>query len=165
MSMSLLVKFKENRNEPFQGKYVFCILDATAAMSSNVEYTCGRLTKTHRDDEGKATSVDFYNSTLEFKVHLGDGIVSSLLTEFIENSADIEQDGNNVAPKSGEVAPINGDVDANRRDVEGRGTNEGRSKLKCELTAFSSLAPKIRDLLGGMPLITAMDGLYECQEI
>ncbi|MDR1540229.1 MAG: hypothetical protein LBU32_19955 [Clostridiales bacterium] len=200
MSMSLPVKFKENRKSLFMGKYVFCMLDATVIMSSKVEYSSKCLTKAHRDDEGKATSVDFYNSALELKVHLGDGIVSSLLTEFIENGWDSDHDSDNfdmktgdvdpkiggvnpnngnvdpkienvdpnnsnVDPENGGVDPKSGGVDPNRSGVESGGTNEEQSKQKCELTAFYSLAPKIRDLLGGMPLIIAMDGLYECKEV
>jgi hypothetical protein len=84
-------------------------LDATATVPFKVEYSSGCPAKAHRDDEGKATSVDFYNSALVFKVHLGDGIASSLLTEFIENSGVID-------PKNSKV------------DLESDGVEQGLSR-------------------------------------
>lgn len=74
-----------------RGKYWQVLVDGTQLESSRKELDPRCLRRTHRDKDGKVLYTEYYYYVLEAKLYLGNGIVVSLGTEFLENEGKEEE--------------------------------------------------------------------------
>lgn len=123
----------------FLDKHWMVIVDATQIFTTDKEHCDKCLTKTHEDKETGETRTTYYHNVLEAKLILGEELVISLATEFIENDGeDFERQ-----KKMG--------VEAYKQD--------------CELKAFKRLAEKMKEEYKRLPICIMGDSLYASETV
>lgn len=94
---------------------------------------------THRNHETGEESTTWYHTVLEAKIILGDGLVVSIASEFIENNTE----------------------DAQRQ----KEMKEEEIKQDCESKAFKRLAEKLKRTFPRLPICILADGLYTTEPV
>ena len=113
------------------------IVDGTQTYSGNRQINENCLER-HYDKGTENEHVNYHLDVLEAKIYLGDGLVCSIASEFIENSES--------------------DRERYRR------MSEEQIKQDCELKAFVRLAAKIKKCYPRLPILLLGDSLYACDE-
>ena len=109
-------------------------MDATQLHSFKKENDDKCLTKTFTDKETGKKTTRYYHSVLEVKIVLGDNLIVSITSEFIENDGE----------------------DAERQ----RKMNAEEIKQDCETKAFKRLAEKLKKAFPRLPICIMGDSLY-----
>lgn len=115
------------------------IVDGTRLCSFKKENDEHCLHVTHRDRETGEESTTWYHTVLEAKIVLGDGLIVSIASEFIENNAE----------------------DAQRQ----KEMNAEKIKQDCESKAFKRLAEKLKKAFPRLPICILADGLYTTETV
>ena len=114
------------------------IVDGTQTYSGNRQINENCLER-HYDRGTENEHVNYHMDVLEAKIYLGEGLICSIASEFIENS----------------------ESDRERY----RGMNEEQIKQDCELKAFVRLAAKIKKAYPRLPILLLGDSLYACEPV
>ena len=114
------------------------IVDGTQTYSGDRQINENCLER-HYDKGTENEHINYHLDVLEAKVYLGDGLVCSIGSEFIENS---EKD----------------------RERYGR-MSEEEMKQDCELKAFMRLAEKIKKNYPKLSILLLGDSLYACETV
>lgn len=138
MIKSLLRK-RSFESARFLGKYWMVIVDATQIFTTDKEHCDKCLTRTHKEKETGETRTTYHHNVLEAKLILGDGLVVSLATEFIENDGE----------------------DAEKQKQMGAEAY----KQDCELKAFKRLAEKLKEEYKRLPICIMGDSLYASESV
>lgn len=80
-----LIRSKAFNNAKIGNKYWRIIIDGTQIKNSRKPLDEKCLTKTHRDENGNIKYVEYYYYVLEAKLVLGENIIVSIASEFVEN--------------------------------------------------------------------------------
>lgn len=115
------------------------IVDGTRLCSFKKENDEHCLHVTHRVRETGEESTTWYHTVLEAKIVLGDGLIVSIASEFIENNAE----------------------DARRQ----KEMNAEEIKQDCESKAFKRLAEKLKKAFPRLPICILADGLYTTEPV
>jgi len=113
-----LIRKRSFERARFLNKYWLIIVDATQLHSFKKENDDKCLTKTFTDKETGEKTTRYYHSVLEAKIVLGDDLILSIASEFIEN------DGEDAARQ--------------------KKMNAEEIKQDCETKAFKRLAESLR---------------------
>lgn len=134
-----LIRRRSFENARFLNKHWLIIVDATQIYSSNKKHCDKCLTKTHTNKETGETSTTYHHNVLEAKLVIGENLVISIATEFIENDST--------------------DAEAQKK--------MGKEKLKqdCELKAFKRMAEKLKKSFKRLPICIMGDSLYASETL
>lgn len=80
-----LIRKRSFEKARFQDKYWLIVVDATQIFSFKERHCKHCLTRTHIDEKTGEATIRYYHNVLEAKIILGDSLVVSIGTEFIEN--------------------------------------------------------------------------------
>jgi len=114
------------------------IVDGTQTYSGERRINENCLER-HYEKGTENECVNYHLDVLEAKIYLGEGLVCSIASEFIENNA------------------------ADRERYQGMG--EEKIKQDCEMKAFARLAEKIKKNYPRLPILLLGDSLYACEPV
>lgn len=134
-----LIRKRSFEQARFMDKYWLIIVDATQLHSFKKENDDKCLTKTFTDKETGEKTTRYYHSVLEAKIVLGDNLIVSIASEFIENDGE----------------------DAERQ----RKMNAEEIKQDCETKAFKRLAEKLKKAFPRLPICIMGDSLYTNEKV
>ncbi len=127
-----LIRRKTFDNARFHKKWLV-IIDGTQTYSGSRKLNDGCLER-HYNKGTEEETVNYHSDVLEAKIVLGENLVISIASEFIEN---------------------------NGEDVEyQKDMSEEKRKQDCETKAFKRLAEKIKKAFPRLPIIVLADSLY-----
>lgn len=132
-----LIRRKTFNDARFQKKWLV-IVDGTQTYSGSRKLNDGCLESHFYKDTDKET-VNYHCDVLEAKIVLGEKLVVSIASEFIENNGE----------------------DAGRK----KGMGEGEKKQDCETKAFKRLAEKLKKTFPRLPIILLADSLYASEPV
>lgn len=132
-----LIRSKTFYDARFQKKWLV-IVDGTQTYSGSRKLNDKCLERCHNrgTDEEK---VNYHCDVLEAKIVLGENLIVSIASEFIEN---------------------NGEDAENQKDVSGE-----KRKQDCETKAFKRLAAKVKKAFPRLPIILLADSLYASEPV
>jgi hypothetical protein len=123
----------------FLKKYWLIIVDATQLYSFKEKNDEQCLTRTFTNKETGEKTTQYYHSVLEAKIVLGDDLVVSIASEFIENDGE----------------------DAERQ----KKMSMEEIKQDCETKAFQRLASKLKKAFPRLPICIMGDSLYASETV
>jgi hypothetical protein len=123
----------------FQNKYWLIIVDATQLYTFKEKNDDQCLTRTFTNKETGEKTTQYYHSVLEAKIVLGDDLVVSIASEFIENDGE----------------------DAERQ----KKMSLEEIKQDCETKAFQRLAAKLKKSFPRLPICIMGDSLYASERV
>ena len=121
----------------FKKKWVV-IVDATQTYSGRRRLNEGCLER-HYNKGTEEETVNYHCDVLEAKIVLGEGIIASIASEFIENNGE--------------------DAEAQK------GMSEEKRKQDCETKAFKRLSKKLKEAFPRLPIIILADSLYASEPV
>ena len=131
------IRRKSFNDARFNGKWPV-IIDGTRTYSGPRRIH-ERCLETHYNKDTEAETVCYHTDVLEAKIYLGEGLLLSIGSEFIENKEDY----------------------ARRRE----GQSEESYKQDCETKAFKRLAAKLKKRYPRLPMILLADSLYASEPV
>ena len=134
-----LIRKRSFEQARFLGKYWLVIVDATQLHSFQKENDDKCLTRTVTDKETGEKTTRYYHSVLEAKIVLGENLIVSLASEFIENDGE----------------------DALRQ----KKMNAEEMKQDCETKAFARLTEKLKKAFPQLPVCILGDSLYASEKV
>lgn len=137
--INALIRKRSFEKARFLDKYWLIIVDATQLFTFKEQNDEQCLTRTYTNKETGEKTIQYYHSVLEAKIVLGDNLVVSIASEFIEN------DGED-AEKQKEMS------------VE-------EIKQDCEIKAFQRLATKLKKAFSRLPICIMGDSLYASETV
>lgn len=130
-----MVRRKSFDGAKIQGKWLV-LVDGSELDEGNVKKNDNYLSRCY--NKGKENeSTKYHRSVLEAKIYFGNGLVCSMATEFIENSAEYNE----------------------------KKLSEEEVKQDCEQKAFVRLAKKIKKRFPRLPICIVADGLYVSEKV
>ncbi len=132
-----LIRGKAFYDARFQKKWLV-IVDGTQTYSGSRKLNDGCLERHYNKDTEEET-VNYHCDVLEAKIVLGESLVVSIASEFIEN---------------------NGEEAKRQKDM-----SEEKRKQDCETKAFKRLAGKIKEAFPRLPIILLADSLYASEPV
>lgn len=132
-----LIRSKAFYDARFQGKWLV-IVDGTQTYSGSRKLNEGCLER-HFNKGTDEETVNYHCDVLEAKIVLGEDLVVSIGSEFIENNGD----------------------DARRQ----KNMSEEERKQDCETKAFKRLAAKVKKAFPRLPIILLADSLYASRPV
>jgi len=132
-----LIRRKTFDDAKFQKKWLV-IVDGTQTYSGSRKLNDGCLERRfHKDTEEE--SINYHCDVLEAKIMLGENLIVSIASEFIEN---------------------------NGKDAEKqKGMSEEKRKQDCETKAFKRLSKKVKKAFPRLPIILLADSLYASEPV
>lgn len=134
-----LIRKRSFEQARFLNKYWLIIVDATQLHSFQKKNDDKCLTRTFTDKETGEKTIRYYHSVLEAKIVLGDDLILSIASEFIEN------DGEDAARQK-------------KMSTE-------EIKQDCEIKAFKRLAEKLKKAFKRLPICIMGDSLYASEKV
>lgn len=134
-----LIRKRSFESARFFDEYWLIVVDATQLYTFKEKNDDQCLTRTFTNKETKEQTTQYYHSVLEAKIVLGDNLVVSIASEFIENDGE----------------------DAKRQAT----MNVEQIKQDCEIKAFKRLAEKLKKAFPRMPMCIMGDSLYASETI
>lgn len=134
-----LIRKRSFEQARFLNKYWLIIVDATQLHSFRKENDDKCLTRTFTDKETGEKTTRYYHSVLEAKIVLGENLIVSIASEFIENDSE----------------------DALRQ----KKMNVEEIKQDCETKAFQRLAQKLKKAFPRLPVCIMGDSLYASERV
>lgn len=132
-----LIRSKAFYDARFQKKWLV-IVDGTQTYSGRRKLHEGCLERHYKKGTEEET-VNYHCDVLEAKIVLGESVVVSIASEFIENNGE----------------------EAERQ----KGLSEEKRKQDCETKAFKRLAGKIKEAFPRLPVILLADSLYASEPV
>ena len=132
-----LVRGKAFYDARFQKKWLV-IVDGTQTYSGSRKLNEGCLERHYNKGTGEET-VNYHCDVLEAKIVLGENLIVSIGSEFIENNGE----------------------DARRQ----KNMSEAERKQDCETKAFKRLAAKVKKAFPRLPIILLADSLYASEPV
>ena len=132
-----LIRSKTFYDARFRKKWLV-IVDGTQTYSGSRKLNDGCLERRYNKDTGEER-VNYHCDVLEAKIVLGESLVVSIGSEFIENN--------------GEDARMQ------------KGMGEEERKQDCETKAFKRLAGKLKEAFPRLPIILLADSLYASEPV
>lgn len=132
-----LIRSKAFYDARFQKKWLV-IVDGTQIYSGSRKLNDGCL-ESHYNKGTEEESVNYHSDVLEAKIVLGESLIISIASEFIENNGE----------------------DAESQEV----VSEEERKQDCETKAFKRLARKLKKAFPRLPVILLADSLYASQPV
>lgn len=132
-----LIRSKAFYDARFRKRWLV-IVDGTQTYSGKRKLNDGCLERRHNKGTQEET-VSYHCDVLEAKIVLGEGLVLSIASEFIEN---------------------NGEEAQGKKDL-----SEEKRKQDCETKAFRRLAGKIKKAFPRLPVILLADSLYASEPV
>ena len=132
-----LIRSKAFYNARFQKKWLV-IVDGTQTYSGRRKLNDGCLER-HYNKGTEEETVNYHCDVLEAKIVLGESLIVSMASEFIENNGE----------------------DAKRQEH----MSEEKRKQDCETKAFKRLAGKIKKAYPRLPVILLADSLYASEPV
>ena len=132
-----LIRGKAFYDARFQKKWLV-IVDGTQLYSGSRKINEGCLERRHHKGTEKET-VSYHCDVLEAKIVLGESLIISIASEFIEN---------------------NGEDAERQKDL-----SEEKRKQDCETKAFKRLAEKIKKAFPRLPIVLLADSLYASEPV
>ena len=136
-SVKCVIRRKSFYKNRFKRLWLVAI-DATQLYSGSRQINKECLER-HHNKGIENESVNYYNGVLDAKIILGDNVVASIQSEFIENNA-IEAEAQSLMSKE---------------DI----------KQDCEIKAFKRLAVKLKENFTRLPMCLLLDSLYACEAV
>lgn len=134
-----LIRKRSFENARFLGKYWIVIVDATQLYTFKKKNDDQCLTRTFTNKETGEKTIQYYHSVLEAKIVLGEDLVVSIASEFIENDGE----------------------DAERQ----KKMSVEEIKQDCEIKAFRRLAEKLKKDFPRLPICIMGDSLYASEKV
>jgi hypothetical protein len=134
-----LIRKRSFEKARFLDKYWLIIVDATQLYTFKEKNDDKCLTRTFTNKETGEKITQYYHSVLEAKIVLGDDLVVSIASEFIENDGD----------------------DAERQ----KKMSVEEIKQDCETKAFQRLAAKLKKAFPRLPICIMGDSLYASEKV
>lgn len=134
-----LIRKRSFENARFLGQYWLIIVDATQLYTFKEKNDDQCLTRTFTNKETGEKTTQYYHSVLEAKIVLGDDLVVSIASEFIEN------DGEDAGRQK-------------KMSIE-------EIKQDCETKAFQRLASKLKKAFPRLPICIMGDSLYASEKV
>lgn len=134
-----LIRKRSFENARFQGQHWIVIVDATQLYTFKKKNDDQCLTRTFTNKETGEKTTQYYHSVLEAKIVLGDNLVVSIASEFIENDGE----------------------DAERQ----KKMSVEEIKQDCETKAFQRLATKLKKAFPRLPICIMGDSLYASEKV
>lgn len=132
-----LIRRKTFDDARFQRKWLV-IVDGTQLYSGSRKLNENCLERHYKNDIG-IEIVNYHCDVLEAKIVLGESLIVSIASEFIENNGE----------------------DAERQ----QGMSEAEKKQDCETKAFIRLAAKLKERFPRLPIIILADSLYASEPV
>ena len=132
-----LIRSKAFYDARFQKKWLV-IVDGTQTYSGSRKLNDGCLER-HYNKGADEETVNYHSDVLEAKIVLGDRLIVSIASEFIENN--------------GEDAEMQ------------KNMSEEKRKQDCETKAFKRLSGKIKKAFSRLPIILLADSLYASEPV
>lgn len=130
------IRRKSFNNGRFMKKWMV-IVDGTQTYEGPRKIN-SRCLERHHNKETEKEKVSYHIDVLEAKIYLGEGLLLSIGSEFIENNEEYQA-------------------------VQDKG--EGARKQDCETKAFKRLAKKIKKRFPRLPIILLADSLYASEPV
>ena len=137
--VNALIRKRSFENARFLNKYWLIIVDATQLYTFKERNDDQCLTRTYTNKETGEKTTQYYHSVLEAKIVLGDDLVISIASEFIENDGE----------------------DAERQ----KKMSVEEIKQDCETKAFKRLATKLKSAFPRLPICIMGDSLYASEKV
>jgi len=137
--INALIRKRSFEKARFLNKYWLIIVDATQLYSFKEKNDDQCLTRTFTNKETGEKTTQYYHSVLEAKIVLGDDLVVSIASEFIENDGE----------------------DAERQ----KKMSVEEIKQDCETKAFQRLALKLKKAFPRLPICIMGDSLYASEKV
>jgi len=134
-----LIRKRSFENARFLGQHWIVIVDATQLYTFKKKNDDQCLTRTFTNKETGEKTTQYYHSVLEAKIVLGDNLVVSIASEFIENDGE----------------------DAERQ----KKMSADEIKQDCETKAFGRLAAKLKKAFPRLPICIMGDSLYASEKV
>lgn len=134
-----LIRKRSFENARFMGQHWLVIVDATQLYTFKKKNDEQCLTRTFTNKETGEKTTQYYHSVLEAKIVLGDNLVVSIASEFIENDGE----------------------DADRQ----KKMSADEIKQDCETKAFQRLAAKLKKAFPRLPICIMGDSLYASEKM
>lgn len=134
-----LIRKRSFEKARFLDKYWLIIVDATQLYTFKKKNDEQCLTRTFTNKETGEKTTQYYHSVLEAKIVLGDNLVVSIASEFIENEGE----------------------DAERQ----KKMSAEEIKQDCETKAFRRLAAKLKKAFPRLPICIMGDSLYASETV
>lgn len=134
-----LIRKRSFEKARFLDKYWLIIVDATQLYTFKEKNDDKCLTRTFTNKETGEKTTQYYHSVLEAKIVLGDDLVVSIASEFIENDGE----------------------DAERQ----KKMSIEEIKQDCETKAFQRLALKLKTAFPRLPICIMGDSLYASEKV
>lgn len=132
-----LIRSKAFYNARLQGKWLV-IVDGTQTYSGSRKLNEGCLER-HYNKGTEEETVNYHCDVLEAKIVLGENLIVSIGSEFIENNGEDSQRQKNMS--------------------------EDERKQDCETKAFKRLAEKLKKAFPRLPIILLADSLYASEPV
>ncbi len=132
-----LIRRKTFDKARFHKKWLV-IVDGTQTYSGSRKLNDGCLER-HYNKGTEEETVNYHCDVLEAKIVLGESLVVSIASEFMENNGEDAEKQNDMS--------------------------EGKRKQDCETKAFKRLAEKIKKAFPRMPIIVLADSLYASEPV
>ena len=132
-----LIRRRSFEDARFRKKWVV-IVDATQTYSGSRRLNEGCLER-HYKKGTEVEMVNYHCDVLEAKIVLGEGIIASIASEFIENNGE--------------------DAEAQKE------MSEEKRKQDCETKAFKRLSKKLKEAFPRLPIIILADSLYASEPV
>ena len=132
-----MIRRKTFSNARYQKKWRI-IIDATQLYSGGrrINECC---LETHHNRGTDEETVQYHQNVLEAKIYLGDGLLCSIMSEFIENSPEDQEKWQYMS--------------------------EEKIKQDCEIKAFRRLAERLKAAFPKLPIILMGDSLYASEPV
>lgn len=137
--INALIRKRSFEKARFLNKYWIIIVDATQLYTFKEKNDDQCLTRTFTNKETGEKTTQYYHSVLEAKIVLGDDLVVSIASEFIENDSE----------------------DAERQ----KKMSVAELKQDCETKAFIRLAGKLKKAFPRLPICIMGDSLYASEKV
>ena len=137
--INALIRKRSFEKARFLNKYWLIIVDATQLYTFKEKNDEQCLTRTFTNKETGEKTTQFYHSVLEAKIVLGDDLIVSIASEFIENDGE----------------------DAERQ----KKMSVEEIKQDCETKAFQRLAVKLKKAFPRLPICVMGDSLYASEKV
>lgn len=137
--INALIRKRSFEKARFLDKYWLIIVDATQLYTFKEKNDDQCLTRTFTNKETGEKTTQYYHSVLEAKIVLGDDLVVSIASEFIENDGE----------------------DAERQ----KKMSLEEVKQDCETKAFQRLASKLKKAFPRLPICIMGDSLYASEKV
>lgn len=132
-----MIRRKTFSDARFHGKWLI-IVDGTQLYSGGRRINDCCL-EAHHNKGTEEETVQYHQNVLEAKIYLGNGIVCSIMSEFIENSSEAQEKWQSMS--------------------------EEKIKQDCETKAFSRLAERLKAAFPKLPIILMGDSLYASEPV